>query len=68
MSEKSNEITAIPKLLDKVSIKNSVVSIDAIACQKEITKKIIDKEADYLIALKKIRLFTRTMYRLATKA
>lgn len=53
VSEKSNEITAIPKLLDKVFIKDSIVSIDAIACQKEITKKIIDKEADYLIALKK---------------
>jgi len=41
--EKSNEITAIPELLDKVAIKGSIISIDAIACQKEIAKKIISR-------------------------
>jgi len=53
VNKKSNEITAIPKLLDKVSIEGSIISIDAIACQKEITEKIISRKADYLIALKK---------------
>ena len=53
VEEKSNEITAIPKLLDKLDCKDSIISIDAIACQKEIVAKIVDKQADYVIALKK---------------
>jgi len=53
IEEKSNEITAIPKLLDKLDCKDSIISIDAIACQKEIVAKIVDKQADYVIALKK---------------
>jgi len=52
VAEKSNEITAIPGLLDMVDCKNSIVTIDAVACQKEIVAKIIEKEADYVIALK----------------
>lgn len=51
-AEKSNEITAIPELLDMLSIKGALVSIDAMGCQKEIAQKIMDKEADYLLALK----------------
>lgn len=51
-AEKSNEITAIPKLLDVLCIKGCVVTIDAMGCQKEIAKKIIDKEGDYILALK----------------
>lgn len=50
--EKSNEITAIPKLLDLLSIKGALVSIDAMGCQKEIAQKIVDKGADYLLAVK----------------
>lgn len=52
VAKKSNEITAIPKLLDNVDCKGSIITIDAIACQKEIVEKIVDKKADYVIALK----------------
>ena len=50
--EKSNEITAIPKLLDMFLIEGSVITIDAMGCQKNIAKKIIRKKADYILALK----------------
>jgi predicted transposase YbfD/YdcC len=51
--EKSNEITAIPELLDLLSIKGCLVTIDAMGCQKEIAAKIVDdKGADYLLAVK----------------
>lgn len=51
--EKSNEITAIPELLDLLSISGCIVSIDAMGCQKNIAAKIIEKDADYVLALKK---------------
>ena len=51
-SEKSNEITAIPELLDVLELKGCIVSIDAMGCQTEIAKKIIKKKADYILALK----------------
>ncbi|WP_456377044.1 ISAs1 family transposase [Lutibacter sp.] len=50
--EKSNEITAIPDLLDILDISRNVISIDAMGTQKEIAKKIIDKDADYILAVK----------------
>lgn len=50
--EKSNEITAIPELLDLLDLKGAVVTIDAMGCQKKIVSKIVAKEADYVIALK----------------
>ena len=50
--EKSNEITAIPRLLELLVIKGCIVTIDAMGCQKEIASKIIEKQADYLLALK----------------
>jgi predicted transposase YbfD/YdcC len=50
--EKSNEITAIPELLDLLELKGCIVTIDAMGCQQKITKKIIDKEADYVIMVK----------------
>lgn len=50
--EKSNEITAIPKLLELLSIKKSVVTIDAMGCQRKIAKKIIKKKADYILSVK----------------
>jgi len=50
--EKSNEITAIPKLLEMLSIEKSMVTIDAMGCQKKIAKRILDKGADYLLAVK----------------
>jgi predicted transposase YbfD/YdcC len=52
VADKSNEITAIPELLDLLTIKGAIVTIDAMGCQKEIAAKIIDKGADYLLALK----------------
>lgn len=51
-SEKSNEITAIPTLLDLLDIARCVVTIDAIGCQKEIARRIRSKGADYVLALK----------------
>ncbi len=50
--EKSNEITAIPKLLELLAIKGCVVTIDAMGCQTEIAESIIKKGADYILAVK----------------
>ncbi len=50
--EKSNEITAIPMLLDMLSIEKSLVTIDAMGCQKKIAENILGKGADYLLAVK----------------
>lgn len=52
VSEKSNEITAIPKLLELITIKGCVVTIDAMGCQENIAKTIIKQEADYILAVK----------------
>lgn len=52
VEDKSNEITAIPKLLDTIDISGSTVTIDAMGTQKSIAKKIIDKQGDYILALK----------------
>jgi predicted transposase YbfD/YdcC len=49
---KSNEITAIPELLDTLSLKGAIVSIDAMGTQKEIARRIGDRGADYVLALK----------------
>ena len=50
--EKSNEITAIPELLEVLDVSGCIVTIDAMGCQKKIAEKIIEKEADYILALK----------------
>ena len=52
VDEKSNEITAIPELLDDLNVTGAVVTIDAIGTQKEIAEKIIEKGAHYVLALK----------------
>jgi predicted transposase YbfD/YdcC len=52
VAEKSNEIIAIPKLLDLLAIEGAIVTIDAMGCQRDIAQKIIDKKADYVLALK----------------
>ena len=52
VANKSNEIRAIPELLEALHIKGQIVTIDAMGCQKEIAKKIIAKKADYILALK----------------
>jgi len=50
--EKSNEITAIPALLEVLFLEGATVSIDAMGCQKNIVEKIVEKKADYVLALK----------------
>ncbi len=52
VADKSNEITAIPKLLDMLAIEGAIVTIDAMGCQRAIARKILDKKADYMLALK----------------
>jgi len=52
VADKSNEIVAIPKLLEMLAIEGAIVTIDAIGCQRDIAQKILDKKADYVLALK----------------
>jgi len=52
VDEKSNEITAIPKLLNALELTGTVVTIDAMGCQREIAKRMIEKKADYVLAVK----------------
>ena len=52
MSEKSNEITIVPKLLSAIDLSKTIVTIDAMGCQTAITEKIIEGKGDYIIALK----------------
>jgi predicted transposase YbfD/YdcC len=52
VAEKSNEIVAIPKLLDMLAIEGAILTIDAVGCQRDIAQKVIDKKADYVLALK----------------
>lgn len=52
VDQKSNEITAIPQLLDALLIESCIVTIDAMGCQKEIAKKIRSKKAEYILAVK----------------
>ena len=52
VDDKSNEITAIPKLLQALELGGTVVTIDALGCQKAIAEKIVDKKADYILAVK----------------
>jgi predicted transposase YbfD/YdcC len=53
VEEKSNEITAIPELIKVLDIAGCLVTIDAMGCQKEIVKSIVEKSWEYIIALKK---------------
>jgi predicted transposase YbfD/YdcC len=52
VDEKSNEITAIPKLLEIIAISGCLVTIDAMGCQTEIAEKIVAHKADYILAVK----------------
>ena len=49
---KSNEITAVPKLLKLLSLKGTIVTADALNCQREIAQQIVDQGGDYALALK----------------
>ena len=63
VDQKSNEITAIPVLLEMLSISGAIVTIDAMGCQKEIARTIRGREADYILALKanRERLFEQVV-------
>lgn len=52
VDDKSNEITAIPKLLRVLELQGCIVTIDAMGCQKKIAREIIEADADYCLALK----------------
>src|SRR5208282_6503169 len=52
VDEKSNEITAIPKLLEALELSGTVVTVDAMGCQRAIAEKIVAKGADYILAVK----------------
>ena len=52
VDEKSNEITAIPELLESLTLDNTLVTLDAMGCQKDIAQCIVDHKADYLLVLK----------------
>jgi predicted transposase YbfD/YdcC len=52
VNDKSNEITAIPALLDLLMVQGCWITIDAMGCQKEIAGKIKEKEAEYILAVK----------------
>ena len=49
---KSNEITAVPKLLEMLSLKGCIVTVDALNCQRNIAQQIVDQGGDYALALK----------------
>lgn len=57
---KSNEITAVPELLETLVIRGCLVTLDAMGCQKRIANKVLSKEADYLLAVKSNQ---RTLHR-----
>jgi|HubBroStandDraft_3_1064219.scaffolds.fasta_scaffold74476_1 predicted transposase YbfD/YdcC len=52
VADKSNEIVAIPALLDMMTIAGAIITIDAMGCQRGIAQKIVDSKADYVLALK----------------
>jgi predicted transposase YbfD/YdcC len=52
VNDKSNEITAIPNLVESLAIEGAIITIDAMGCQKKIAKTIIDRKSDYVLALK----------------
>jgi len=73
VNEKTNEITAIPELLDMLDITNATVTIDAMGCQTKIADKIAEKQGNYIFSLKENhgnlyrdveRLFTKKIFRL----
>jgi len=51
-AEKSNEIVAVPSLLEMLEIEGAIVTVDAMGCQRDVAEKILEKKADYVLALK----------------
>jgi len=52
VADKSNEITAIPKLLEMIDLKGRIITTDAMGCQRDVAKRIVDKKGDYVLCLK----------------
>ena len=52
MGEKTNEITCVPKLLDKLALEGAIVTMDAMGTQVEIAEQVFKKKADFVLALK----------------
>ena len=52
VDEKTNEITVMPNLIDLLDLKDTVITADALNCQKEIVEKIIDKKGNYVLSVK----------------
>jgi predicted transposase YbfD/YdcC len=52
VDDKSNEITAIPRLLELIDVKGRVITTDAMGCQRDVAKRIVDKKGDYVFCLK----------------
>lgn len=52
VDDKSNEITALPKLLEMLSVRDRTVTMDAMGCQKELAEQIVDKGGDYVLCVK----------------
>jgi predicted transposase YbfD/YdcC len=51
VDDKSNEITAIPELLEQLALENGIVTLDAMGCQTAIAERILARGGDYLLAL-----------------
>lgn len=52
VDDKSNEITAIPRLLKRIDVQGNIITIDAMGCQRDICQEIVEREGDYVISLK----------------
>ena len=52
VDEKSNEITAIPRLLELIDVKGRIITTDAMGCQRDVAKRVVDKKGDYVFCLK----------------
>ena len=52
VDDKSNEITAVPKLLEMLTLRNTVVTADAMHCQRQIAHQVVEQGGDYVLALK----------------
>ena len=61
VDDKSNEITAIPLLLNSLDLNDCIVTIDAMGCQTDITRTIIERDANYIIAIIAVRLNSTTI-------
>lgn len=66
VDDKSNEITAIPQLLEDLYLAGAIVTMDAMGTQTKIAQKIIDRSADHVLAATKVIIPTKVLNILAT--